>query len=121
MRCDEVGNCSPIQLSACILGEPSGLTRQDFITKRDDTGYWFVDMKGFLGDGIGLVSVPGGSADETGTGTVFTDDDVSRRIIMGGITSVIKTVTSAEVFTQIAPYTGNTASDIGYATGGKLV
>lgn len=72
-------------------------------------------------DGVGVISVTKGSADVTGKGTEFTSDDVNRRIIIAGVTYVIKTVAGPEAITLTAPYAGDSATDLGYATGGVLV
>jgi hypothetical protein len=72
-------------------------------------------------DGVGNISVTKNSALVTGNSTVFTDDDVNRRLIVGGLTFVIKSVAGPEAITLNAPYTGETAENVGYATGGMLV
>lgn len=72
-------------------------------------------------DGIGLISVTKDSAGVTGNGTLFTGDDINRRIIIAGATYVIGAVAGAESITLTTPYAGDTATDIGYATGGVLV
>jgi hypothetical protein len=72
-------------------------------------------------DGVGTVSVTQNSAQVVGDGTVFTDHDVNRRLIVGGFTCIIKSVAGPETITLTAPYAGETAQNVGYATGGKLV
>ncbi len=73
-------------------------------------------------DGVGgVISVTKDSADVTGRGTLFTGADVNRRIIIAGAMYVIKLVAGAEAITLAAPYAGESAAEIGYATGGVLV
>jgi hypothetical protein len=72
-------------------------------------------------DGIGLISVTKDSAVVTGNGTLFTSDDINRRIIIAGATYVIRAVAGAESITLTTPYVGDKKTDIGYSTGGVLV
>lgn len=62
-----------------------------------------------------------GSAAVSGTGTAFSQDDVGRRLIVGGATYVIQSVADAQTITLSAPYDGQSAQGQGYALGGVLV
>jgi hypothetical protein len=83
------------------------------------------ELKGQTGnnhvDGVGTIKVIKNSAAVAGNGTEFTADDVNRRIIVAGITYIIKTVTDAQTIALASPYSGDSAEDLGYALGGKLV
>jgi hypothetical protein len=83
------------------------------------------ELKSQLGDnnvdGPGTVNVTKNSAAVTGIGTAFTSNDVSRRIIIAGVTYVIRTVQDAQTITLAAPYAGANAQGLGYALGGVLV
>lgn len=72
-------------------------------------------------EGVGLVSVTKASAEVVGSGTTFTADDVNRRIVIAGVTCIIKAVANAEAITLTAPFPNDSATAIGYAMGGKLV
>jgi len=72
-------------------------------------------------EGVGTLTVVHNSAAVTGTGTEFTPDDEKRRIIIGGVTYVIKSVQDPLTITLLTPFTGDSAQGVGYATGGKLV
>jgi hypothetical protein len=72
-------------------------------------------------DGVGTVSVIMNSAEVTGSGTAFTEDDENKHIAIAGATNVIRAVQGAHAITLMAPYTGATGEGLGYATGGKLI
>jgi len=72
-------------------------------------------------DGVGTVTVTKNSASVSGSATEFTRDDENRRIIIAGVTYVIKSYVNAESIVLTTPYTGDSADSIGYAMGGKLV
>jgi hypothetical protein len=72
-------------------------------------------------DGVGTLTVTHGSDAITGSGTEFTLDDENRRIIIGGVTYVIKSVHNPLTITLVTPYAGAAAQGLRYATGGKLV
>ena len=72
-------------------------------------------------DGVGTIAVTKNSANVSGSGTSFSADDENRRIIIAGVTYIIKTVTGEEAITLTTPYAGSSAQGLGYATGGKLV
>lgn len=72
-------------------------------------------------DGVGTLAVTHGSPDVTGTGTAFTPDDERRRIVIGGVTYVIKRAPDATTISLTAPYAGATDDGLGYALGGTLV
>jgi hypothetical protein len=72
-------------------------------------------------EGVGTLAVTQGSASVTGTGTAFTLDDERRRIVIGGVTYVIKRAPDATTITLTTPYAGATDDAIGYALGGTLV
>jgi hypothetical protein len=72
-------------------------------------------------EGVGTLSVKKNSAAITGSGTVFTTEDENKRIIIGGVTYVIKTVQDSESITLATLYSGESANGLGYAVGGKLV
>ena len=83
------------------------------------------ELKSQLGDnnvdGPGTVTVTKNSAAVAGTGTAFTPDDENRRILIAGVTYVIKTVQDALTITLTVPYPGVSAQGLGYALGGVLV
>jgi hypothetical protein len=56
-----------------------------------------------------------------GTGTEFTADDVNRRIIIAGVTYVIRSVQDALTITLAAPYAATNAQGLAYALGGVLI
>ncbi len=72
-------------------------------------------------DGKGTINVAKNSANVTGTDTLFSDDDEDRRIVIAGVTYVIKKVNSPTSIQLKTPYLGNNASDLKYAFGAKLV
>jgi hypothetical protein len=72
-------------------------------------------------EGMGTLSVTHHSAEVSGTGTEFTSDDESRRIIVGKATYVIASVHDASSITLTTPFAGDSAHGLGYALGGKLV
>jgi hypothetical protein len=72
-------------------------------------------------EGVGTLSVTNGSPAIAGTGTAFTSDDDSKRIVIAGVTYVIKAVENAQTIVLTAPYAGTSGDGLGYAIGGKLV
>src|SRR5207249_2475287 len=72
-------------------------------------------------EGVGTLSVTKGTPQVSGAGTEFSADDVSRRIIIGGVTYVIKSVQDPLSIALTTPFTGDTAQGLEYALGGKLV
>jgi hypothetical protein len=68
------------------------------------------ELKSQLGDnnvdGPGTVNVTKNSGAVTGIGTAFTADDVSRRIIIAGVTYVIRSVQDAHTITITTPHAG---------------
>jgi len=92
----------------------------------DDTQLSIIDeLKSQQGDnntdGQGTINLTHGSAAVSGTGTAFSQDDVGRRLIVGGATYVIQSVADAQTITLSAPYDGQSAQGQGYALGGVLV
>jgi hypothetical protein len=83
------------------------------------------ELKSQLGDnnvdGPGTIAVTQNAVNVTGTGTAFTADDESRRIVIAGVTYVIKGVQDVLNVTLTTTYTGASAQDIGYALGGTLI
>ena len=91
-----------------------------------DPGLSIIDeLKSQLGDnnvdGPGTISVSKNAAAVSGAGTAFSLDDVNRRIIIDGVTYVIRTVQDPRSITLSAPYAGASAQGVGYALGGVLV
>jgi hypothetical protein len=72
-------------------------------------------------EGVGTLTVTKNATKVTGSGTAFTEDDVNKRIVIVGATYVIKSVQDADTIQLTTPYTGDSAGDLGYAIGGKLV
>jgi hypothetical protein len=73
-------------------------------------------------EGVGTLSVTKNSATATGSQTAFTLDDEQKRIVIAGVTYVIKTVqVETQTITLRTPYAGDTDESVGYAIGGKLV
>jgi hypothetical protein len=72
-------------------------------------------------DGQGTINVTNGSPAVTGTGTSFSDLDVNRRIIIKGVTYVIKSVASETSIVMSTAYEAVTDTDVVYALGGVLV
>jgi hypothetical protein len=72
-------------------------------------------------DGVGTISVTKNSAAVTGSGTVFTKDDENKRIIIAGVTYVIKRVQDAQTITLTSPYSGDSDQGLSYALGGTLI
>jgi hypothetical protein len=73
-------------------------------------------------EGVGTLKVTKNSTAVIGSGTMFTADDENKRIIISGVTYVIKTVQeNTQTITLTTPYTGNSDAGLGYAIGGKLV
>lgn len=92
----------------------------------DDTQLSIIDeLKSQQGDnntdGQGTINLTHGSAAVSGTGTAFSQDDVGRRLIVGGATYVIQSAADAQTITLSAPYDGQSAQGQGYALGGVLV
>lgn len=92
----------------------------------DDAQLSIIDeLKSQLGDnntdGQGTISVSQNATAVTGHGTVFSQYDVYRRLIVGGVTYIIKEVTDAVTITLATPYAGPSAQGLGYALGGVLV
>jgi len=72
-------------------------------------------------EGIGRINVTKNSVDITGVGTEFLEDDEDKRIIIGGITYIIKEFLSPTSIKLTTPYKGESASGIRYSYGAKLV
>lgn len=72
-------------------------------------------------DGPGTVSVVQGDTIVSGTDTRFSSEDVNRRIIIQGITYVIRSVQSETQVTLRRPFSGETDTDLPYSLGGILV
>jgi hypothetical protein len=72
-------------------------------------------------DGKGTINVAKNNVNVTGTDTEFSDDDVDKRIVIAGVTYVIKKVNSPTSIQLRTQYLGNNASDLKYAFGAKLV
>jgi hypothetical protein len=72
-------------------------------------------------DGQGTINVTNGSPAVTGTGTLFSDGDVKRRIIINGVTYIIKNVASETSIVMSTAYQAVTDTDLKYALGGVLV
>jgi len=72
-------------------------------------------------EGMGRINVTKNSADIVGVGTEFLEDDEDKRIIIGGITYIIKEFISPTSIKLTSPYKGESASGIRYSYGAKLV
>jgi hypothetical protein len=72
-------------------------------------------------EGVGTISVTKNSVAISGSGTQFTQDDENKRIVIGSATYVIKHVQDAQTISLTSVYTGDSATGLGYALGGKLV
>jgi hypothetical protein len=72
-------------------------------------------------DGPGTINVTNNSATVTGAGTEFSAADVNRRIIIKGVTYVIKSVASATSIALSTSYQAASDTDLQYALGGVLV
>jgi hypothetical protein len=72
-------------------------------------------------EGLGTISITKNSVAITGSGTQFTQDDENKRIFIGSATYVIKNVQDALTISLTTVYTGDSATGLGYALGGKLV
>jgi len=72
-------------------------------------------------EGVGTVNVTKNSANVKGTHTRFTPGDENRRIVIVGVTYVIKSVQDAETITLTTRYAGDTDQNLRYALGGVLV
>jgi len=72
-------------------------------------------------DGMGRIDVIKDSKDITGTGTEFLKDDEDKRIIIRGVTYIIKEFVSATSIKLTTPYKGDSESGIRYSYGAKLV
>jgi hypothetical protein len=83
------------------------------------------ELKAQLGnntfDGKGTLTVSKNNVNVTGTDTTFSADDEDKRIVIAGVTYVIKKVNSATSIQLRSPYLGNNANDLKYAFGAKLV
>ena len=63
-------------------------------------------------DGQGTIAVTSGSAAVTGTATQFSADDVNRRIIIKGVTYIIRSVASATSIVLSTTYQAATETDL---------
>ncbi|MDQ3705845.1 MAG: hypothetical protein M3437_11575 [Chloroflexota bacterium] len=72
-------------------------------------------------EGVGTLTLVNGSAEVSGSGTEFTEYDQNRRIIIGGVTYIIKSFQDVDAITLATPYSGQSDSGVAYALGGKLV
>jgi hypothetical protein len=72
-------------------------------------------------DGQGTINVTNGSPAVTGAGTLFSGRDVNRRIIIKGVTYVIKSVASETSIVMSTAYQAVTDTGLEYALGGVLV
>lgn len=72
-------------------------------------------------DGSGRIDVVKDSKDITGTGTEFLEEDEDKRIIIGGVTYIIKEFLSATAIKLTTSYKGETENGIRYSYGAKLV
>ncbi|WP_117208886.1 hypothetical protein [Allorhizocola rhizosphaerae] len=83
------------------------------------------ELKSQLGnnnvEGVGTLNVTRHSVNVTGNGTAFTSDDENRRIRIGLKTYVIRTVLDEQTIRLATSYTGDTAQQVGYSLGGKLI
>ena len=72
-------------------------------------------------DGAGRIDVVKDSKDITGIGTEFLKEDEDKRIIIRGITYIIKEFISSTAVKLTTPYKGETETNIRYSYGAKLV